>query len=95
MAGTGFLLSHPLVLSALRGQGRDVNDGKGGSVGKELDVPLEPAPVEELPCRSRSGAWAGSGEVFSLLPALCSQAMDTFPPTCWFAFLTEQISAGY
>lgn len=55
--------------------------------GKELGVPLEPAPVEELPCRSHSGAWAAaapqaqlcpsSGEVCSLLPAPCSQAMDT------------------
>lgn len=87
MAGTGFLLSHPLILSALRRQGRDVNGGKGGSIGKELDVPLEPAPVQELPCRSHSDAWAaaapaaelcpGSGEVCSVLPALCSQAMDT------------------
>lgn len=48
---------------------------------------LEAAPVEELPCGSHSGAWAAaapqaelsprSGQVCSLLPALCSQAMDT------------------
>lgn len=62
---------------------------------------------EELPCGSHSGAWAAaelspsSGEVAPgqiLLPAPCSQAMDTLvsaPSLLPVAFLTEQISAGY
>lgn len=70
VAGAGFLISRPLVLSALRGTRQECNDGKGGSVGKELDVPLEPVPVEELLCRFHSGAWAAAAPAAELSPKL-------------------------
>lgn len=81
--------------------------------GEGAGVPPEPAPVEELPCGSRSGAWAAVAPAAKLSPSSGEVALGqillcllhaarhghlgkcTFPPACRFAFLTEQISAGY